>query len=68
MPATMAPFRQVTFVTGTTFLMALRMEHTGMMYQVSVTEALFLAIPECMIISQAKQQYTRALFNISESA
>ena len=63
----MAPCRQVTFVTGTTFLMALQTEHTGMMYQVSVTEALFLAIPEWMIISQAKQQYTRTLLNISES-
>ena len=44
MPAIMAPCRQVTFVTGTTFLMALQTEHTGMMYQVSLTEALFMAV------------------------
>ena len=68
MRAIMAPCRQVTFVTGTTFLMALRTEHTGMMYQVSLTEALFMAVLEWMINSQAKQQYTRTLFNISESA
>ena len=58
MPAIMAPCRQVTFVTGTIFLMALRTEHTGMMYPVSLTEALSWTILEWMIISQAMQHYT----------